>query len=84
MIKNPLAKIFFGSLGYQTPGKKFRIWISLINRTEFKEKLGYESRFYIGSIQKKIGGKKSRTTVPIRQVFVFQKNKRFKNIVGCF
>jgi hypothetical protein len=25
MIKSPLAKFFLGSLGYQTPGNKFRI-----------------------------------------------------------
>jgi hypothetical protein len=35
-------------------------------------------------IQKKIGGQKSRATVPLRQFFVFHRNKRSKNIVGCF
>jgi hypothetical protein len=43
--------------------------------TEFKKKLGYESRFHIRSIQKKIGG--HLATVPLRQGFVSQRNKWF-------
>jgi hypothetical protein len=35
-------------------------------KTEFKKKLGYESRFHMGSILQKIGGQKSHATVPLR------------------
>ncbi len=44
--------------------------------TEFMKKLGHESRFHMGLILKKIGGQKSRPSVPLRQVFVFHKNKQ--------
>jgi hypothetical protein len=35
-------------------------------------------------LKKKIGGKKSHASVPLQQVFVYQKNKQFKKFLVDF
>ncbi len=75
MIKSSLANIFFWFLRVSGTNLEFEYLSEF--ETEFKKKLGYKSRFHMGSILKKIRDQKSCAIVPLWQVFVFQRNKPF-------
>jgi hypothetical protein len=81
MIRSPLAKKFFGSLGYQTPGNKLEFEYLLEFETEFKQKLGYESRFHMGSIQKKNWKAKISCYYPLKASFYFPEKQTVLKIL---
>jgi hypothetical protein len=67
MLKEPpILKIFFGSVGYDTPRNHLRIRISRRIRNGYQKYLGQESGANMGLIHEKNRGQKSRATVPLR------------------